>query len=90
LAGFGHNDVVLKGSATKVLVRSSSGRAISQAVSRRLPTATARVRSQVKSCGIYGAQSGTGAGFLRVLLFSFPILIPPTDPYSSVIRAGTI
>jgi hypothetical protein len=35
------------------------GRAIAQTVSRRLPTATARVRSQVRSCG---GQSGTGAG----------------------------
>jgi hypothetical protein len=26
---------------------------------------------------------GTGAGFLRVLRFPLPILIPPTAPYSS-------
>jgi hypothetical protein len=45
------------------------GRAIAQTVSRRLPTAAVRVRSQVKSCGICGGQSGTGAGFLRVLRF---------------------
>jgi hypothetical protein len=37
------------------------GHAIAQAVSRWLPTAVARVRSQVRSCG---GQSGTGAGFL--------------------------
>jgi hypothetical protein len=30
------------------------GRAIAQAVSRRLPTAAARVRVQVRSCGICG------------------------------------
>jgi hypothetical protein len=48
------------------------GRAIAQAVSRWLPTAAARVRSQV---------SGTRAGFLRVLRFPLPILIPPTAPY---------
>jgi hypothetical protein len=36
--------------------------AIAQAVSLRLPTAAARVRSQVKSCGVCGVQSGTGAG----------------------------
>jgi hypothetical protein len=69
-----------------------SGRAIAQAVSRRLPTAAARVRSQLRSCEIYGGQSGTGAGFLRVLRFPLPILIPPTAPHSSssIIRAGTV
>jgi hypothetical protein len=62
------------------------GRAMAQAVSRWLPTAVARVRSQVKSCGIRGGQSGTGARFLRVLRFPLPILIPPTAPHSSIIR----
>jgi hypothetical protein len=56
------------------------GRAIAQAVSRWLPTAAVRVRSQVRSCGIFGGQSGTEAGFLRVLRFHLPILIPPTAP----------
>jgi hypothetical protein len=55
-----------------------AGRAIAQAVSRWLPTAAARVQSQVKSCGICGGQSGPG--FLRVLWFPLPILIPPTAP----------
>jgi hypothetical protein len=45
------------------------GRAITQVVSRRLPTAAARVRVQVRSFGICGGQSGTRAGFLRVLRF---------------------
>jgi hypothetical protein len=30
--------------------------------------------------------SGAGAGFLRVLRFPLPILIPPTAPHSSIIR----
>jgi hypothetical protein len=64
------------------------GRAIAQAVSRRLPTAVARIRAQVKSCRICGGQSGTGAGFLRVVRFPLPILIPPNAPHSSSIIQG--
>jgi hypothetical protein len=67
----------------------SKGRAIAQAVSRRLLTAAARVRAQVWSCGSFGGQSDTGAGFLRVLRFPLPVLIPPSAPYSSS-DAGTI
>jgi hypothetical protein len=60
-------------------------------VSRRLPTATVRVRAQIRSCGIYSGQRGTGGGFLRVLRFPLPILIPPTAPHSSSSSgAGTI
>jgi hypothetical protein len=51
--------------------------------SRRLPTAAARVRAQVGSSRICGGQGGTGAGFLWVLLFPLPILIPPTAQHSS-------
>jgi hypothetical protein len=39
------------------------------AVRRWLPTAAARVRLRA-ACGVCGGQSGTGAGFLRVLRFS--------------------
>jgi hypothetical protein len=48
----------------------------------QLPTAAAWVRSQIRSCEIRGGQSGTGAGFLRVLRLPLPIIIP----YSSIIR----
>jgi hypothetical protein len=64
------------------------GRAIAQVVNRRLPTTAARVRAQVSSCGICGGQSGAGAGFLLILRFPLPILIPPTDPHSSSIIRG--
>jgi hypothetical protein len=56
---------------------------IAQAVSLRLPTAAAPVRTHVRSCGICGGLSGTGADFLRVLRFPLTILIPPLDPDSS-------
>jgi hypothetical protein len=58
------------------------GRAIAQAVSCWLPTATARTRARVRSCGICGEQSGTGAGFVQVLGFSLPIFIPSNAPQS--------
>jgi hypothetical protein len=53
--------------------------AAAQAVSRWLPTAAARVRVRV-ACGVCGGQSGTEAGFLRVLRFPLPI-IPPISPH---------
>jgi hypothetical protein len=59
----------------------SDRRAIAQVVSRRLPNAAAWVRSQVKTCGICGGQTGTGACFLRVIRFPLPILSPLTVPY---------
>jgi hypothetical protein len=58
------------------------GRAIAQAVSRWLPTAAARVRTRIRSCGICGGRSGGGAGFLRVLRFLLPTFIPPIAPQS--------
>jgi hypothetical protein len=64
------------------------GHAIAQTVSRWLPTAAARVRAQVSSCGICGGQSGVGAGFLRVLRFPLSSLFPPTAPHSSFIIRG--
>jgi hypothetical protein len=72
-------------------IRSSNvlnkGRALAQAVSFLLLTAAGRFRAQVKSCGVCSGQSSTGAGFLRVLRFPLPVLIPPNAPHSlSIIR----
>jgi hypothetical protein len=61
------------------------GRAIAQAISRQFPNAAARVRSQVRSCGICSGQRGTGAGFLRLLRFLLRILMPPNAPHSSIV-----
>jgi hypothetical protein len=65
------------------------GRAIAEAVSRWLPTATARVQSRFGLSGICGGQSGAGAGFLPVLRFPLPF-IPPYSPTSQSPGAGTI
>jgi hypothetical protein len=50
---------------------------MSQAVSRRLLTAEVRVSPHVGPYEIFIAQSGTGTGCLRVLLFSPLNIIPP-------------
>jgi hypothetical protein len=42
-------------------------RAVAQTVSRRLPTAAARIRAQVRLCGICGRQSGTGHVFFEYI-----------------------
>jgi hypothetical protein len=67
-------------------MRMDIGRAAVQAVSRRIPTAPARVRYHVKSSEICGWQSGTGTGFIRIFLSSLPSLIPQNGPYSCVIQ----
>jgi hypothetical protein len=61
---------------------SGGGRAIAQVVSCWLPTVASRVQARVWPCGICGGQSGAGTGFLRVLRFPLPILIPPIAPHS--------
>jgi hypothetical protein len=48
-----------------------------------LPSAAARVRDRVRSCGICGGQSDSGAGFLLALRFPIPILSPPIAPQLS-------
>jgi hypothetical protein len=57
-----------------------TGRAVAQAVRCWLPTAAARVRLRA-ACGVCGGQSGTEAGFPRILRFPLPI-IPPISPSS--------
>jgi hypothetical protein len=42
------------------------------------------------TCGIFGGQSVTGAGFLLILRFLLSIIIPPTVPYSLIIISSTI
>jgi hypothetical protein len=62
--------------ASAVVVKLVIGLAIAQAVSRWLPTAAARVRARVWSCGICDGQSGAEAGF------PLPIFISPIAPQS--------
>jgi hypothetical protein len=64
------------------IVRWMYGRAIAQVVSRWFPTAAARVRARVWSCGIRSGRSGAGTGFLRILRFPLLIFIPPIAPQS--------
>jgi hypothetical protein len=59
-----------------------SGNDVNRSYIREIPTAAARVQTRVWSSGIYGGQSGTGAGFLRVLRFPLSIFIPPNSPSS--------
>jgi hypothetical protein len=68
---------ILRVLSSRIESKPTFGRVIALAVSRRLSTAAARVRARVRSCGICGGPIGTGAGFLRVLRFPLPILIPP-------------
>jgi hypothetical protein len=62
-----HNDAVC-GLCEHALAVSAArdSRAVAQAVSRWLPTALARARAQVRSCGICGGRTRTGLdlGFL--------------------------
>jgi hypothetical protein len=65
------------------------GCAVAQVVSRWLPTAVTRFRVRA-ACGVCGGQSGTGAGFLQVIWFPLPIIIPPISPSSQSLGAGAI
>jgi hypothetical protein len=60
------------------------GHAITQAVSRWLPTAAAQVRARVWSCGICGGQSGAGGRFSPSTSVSPAKFIPPTAPKNHI------
>jgi hypothetical protein len=66
------------------------GSAIAQAVNLRFHTASARIRARVRSCGVCGGLSGTGAVFLLILQFPLAIRIPPIATKSPSSGAGTI
>jgi hypothetical protein len=55
-----------------------TGHAITQEVNCQINTAAARVRSQVRLCGICSGKSGTVVGFLQILSFPLSIFIPST------------
>jgi hypothetical protein len=60
---------------------------ISDGVSCQLHITAARVRSQVKSYGIWDGQNGTRMSFLW---FHLPVLIPPTALHSLIIVSLTL
>jgi hypothetical protein len=71
------------------LVYISTGHAVA-VVSRYLPVTGAWVRSYSRLCRIYGDESGTGAGLLRVLRFPLPVLIPQIVPYLIITLSPTL
>jgi hypothetical protein len=52
------------------------------------PITVARVEAWARSCGMYGGKRGMGKGFLQVLQFTMPVLVPLTDPHSLFIIQG--
>jgi hypothetical protein len=57
-----------------------TGRVNAEAISRRLPSTVARVRSKAASSAICGGQIATMAGFSQGTSFSLPVLILPPAP----------
>jgi hypothetical protein len=65
-------------------------RAMIPVVSRRVPNAAARVRSKVRSCGIYCGESGTEIGFISLPRLPLPFLILSTAPYSWIVISSAL
>jgi hypothetical protein len=80
--------IVANGQSEKLFESFKGNSTVAQAVSRRFPTAAARFRTRVKSCGICGGHSGTGTGFLRVLRLPLPSIAPIASHLSSFITPG--
>jgi hypothetical protein len=74
-----HGNLYVKSERIKALEQYILGHAVVQAVSCWLPAAASRVRVRA-ACRDCGEQSSIGAGFLRVLPFPMPIIIPPISP----------
>jgi hypothetical protein len=72
--------LLLLGRPTGVCVAKEQheGCAIAQVFSRRVITAEDRIQFQVRPCAICCGKGVFGTGFLRVLRFSHPNVIPPT------------
>jgi hypothetical protein len=85
--------VIFRRTQYKLQLLKWRGRAIPQAVSRRLPTAAARVQTRVWSCGfLWWTKVALGQVFSRELGFPLRIYIPSASPQSSSLspEAGTI
>jgi hypothetical protein len=63
---------------------------MAQAISRRFPTAAARVPSHIGSYKSGGQSGDIEADFLRELQFPLPILIPPSALYSLIMQSSTL
>jgi hypothetical protein len=86
-------DVVILSEPHSQEIFGGKGRAIAQAVSRRLPTTAARVQTWVGSCGIlWWTKVALGQVFSENFGFLLPIYIPSASPQSSSLspEAGTI
>jgi hypothetical protein len=85
-----HNEgIILKLILNRVRMWTGLGDAIAQGVSSPLPTVAARVWSQVRSCRICDAQSGTRAGLLQVFNFIYKFSFPQQHTHPSS-EAGTM
>jgi hypothetical protein len=66
-------------------IKSFWGGARGQAVNRQFLVASARVRSQVRLCMMYGGRSGTRTRYLLVLLFPLPVFSRWETPWNLIL-----